>query len=513
MKDTGPLPAADETVGDTPARIRIALLAVSVTLLFASLGQTIVTTAIPIMVADLGGMDHLTWVITAYLLASTVGAPVAGKLGDLYGRKVVIQGGILVFLLGATLGGLAQTMEMLIAGRAVQGLGGGGLIVVSMAAVADILPPRQRGKAQGLLGAVFGVSTVIGPLIGGFVVEALSWHWIFFANFPLGVAAFVVLGFALPPRTRNGRQPLDVTGAFLLATILSSAVLLSNLGGTVLPWTSFGPWLLLATGLGGLAGFVAAERRAPEPILPLPLFRNNTFLVVNAVGFMVGVAMFGTITFMPVFLQVAKGVSPTVSGLFLTPMMVGLISSSFGAGQIMSRTGHYKWLPVVSTAILAAALFVLATLTPESSLWLVAVAMVAVGLGLGPVFSVGVAAIQNAVPMSMLGVGTASANMFRLIGGSIGTAAFGALFSTGMARNIAGTLPAGVGGGFRSMSPEMLAGLDPAVRAEVLAGFAQALHPIFLIAAGIAVAASLISLRLEELPFEGHPSRPQPVRG
>lgn len=509
MKDTEGFDAT-VAIGDDAPRVRIALLAVSVTLLFASLGQTIVTTAIPIMVADLGGMDHLTWVITAYLLASTVGAPVAGKLGDLYGRKVVIQGGIVVFLIGATLGGLAQSMGMLIAGRAVQGLGGGGLIVVSMAAVADLLPPRQRGKAQGLLGAVFGVSTVIGPLVGGFLVETLSWHWIFFANFPIGLAALVVLGFALPPRTRNGRQPLDVSGAFLLATVLSSAVLLSNLGGSVLPWTSLGPWLLLAVGLAAVGGFVVAERRAAEPILPLPLFRNNTFLVVNSVGFMVGVAMFGTITFMPVFLQVAKGVSPTVSGLFLTPMMAGLISASFGAGQIMSRTGHYKWLPVLSTALLAVSLLVLATLNSHSSLWLVAAAMVGVGLGLGPVFSVGVAAIQNAVPVSMLGVGTASANMFRLIGGSVGTAAFGALFSAGLARNLEGTLPAG--GGFRSMSPEMLAGLEPAVREAVLAGFTQSLHPIFLIAAAIAVVASLISLRLEELPFEGRPA-PRAARG
>ncbi len=502
MKDTTFAAKASDDLTNDRARLRIAFMAVSVTLLFASLGQTIVTTAIPIMVADLGGLDHLTWVITAYLLASTVGAPVAGKLGDLYGRKVVIQGGIAVFLIGATLCGLAQNMAMLIAGRAIQGLGGGGLIVVSMAAVADLLPPHERGKAQGLMGAVFGVSTVIGPLVGGFLVEALSWHWIFFANFPIGLLAFLVLGFALPPRSRNGKQSLDVAGAFLLATVLSAAVLFSNLGGTVLPWATFGPWLLLAIALAGAAGFALAEQRAPEPILPLALFRNNTFLVVNLVGFMVGMAMFGTITFMPVFLQVAKGVSPTVSGLFLTPMMVGLISSSFGAGQIMSRTGHYKWLPVLSTGILSVALFVLSTLTAESSLWLVGAAMIGIGLGLGPVFSVGVAAIQNAVPVAMLGVGTASANMFRLIGGSIGTAAFGALFSTGLARNMEGRLPVDAGGGIRSMGPEMLAGLTPELRHEVIEGFTQSLHPIFLIAAGVAVLASLVSLCLREVSFD-----------
>ncbi|QDC08899.1 MFS transporter [Oceanicola sp. D3] len=487
------------------SRIGLVLVAVAATLLFASLGQTIVTTAMPTMVAELGGVDHITWIITAFLLASTIGAPISGKLGDLFGRKIVIQGGILVFVLGAAICGFAQSMEMLIAGRAVQGLGGGGLIVVSMAVVADVLPPRERGKAQGLLGAVFGVSTVIGPLIGGFLVEALSWHWIFFVNFPVGLLAFVVLGFALETPVRESRAKLDFAGAGLLATVLSVAVLGSNLGGTVLPWDSPAFLGLVALGVAAGAGFVIAERRAEEPILPLGLFRNNTFLVVNAVGFMVGVAMFGTITFIPLYLQVVQGVSPAVSGLFLTPMMAGLIASSTAAGQIMGRTGRYKIMPTLSTGLLAAAMLSLSTLSEGSPLWLVAVSMVCVGLGLGPVFSIGVAAIQNAVPRHMLGVGTASANMFRLIGGSIGTAAFGALFGSGLATNLGGALPDDAS--LSSISAATLAALPPEAQQEVTHGFSMALHPIFWTAAGVAVIACLVSLALRELPLEQGPAK------
>jgi EmrB/QacA subfamily drug resistance transporter len=490
-----------DDLGRNSSQTRIVIAAVAVTLLFASLGQTIVTTAMPIMVADLGGMDHMTWVITAYLLASTIGAPVAGKLGDLFGRKVVVQFGILLFLAGATLAGLAQSMGVLIAGRAVQGLAGGGLIVVSMAVVADVLPARQRGQAQGLLGAVFGVSTVIGPLIGGFLVETLSWHWIFFANFPVGLVALVVLHAALPNVKREAEVKLDVAGAFLLATILSVAVIASNLGGSVLPWTSVEMIGFVALGMAALAGFILVERRAEEPILPLTLFGNNTFLVVNTVGFMVGVAMFGTITFMPLYLQVVQGVSPSVSGLFLTPMMAGLIASSAAAGRVMSRTGRYKWLPVLSTALLALAMLSLSTLTAGSSLWQVAVSMVLVGLGLGPVFSIGVAAIQNDVPRRMLGVGTASANMFRLIGGSIGTAAFGALFSSNLAQNLAGDIQGTMGTGIGSISADLVSQLPPQAQSEVFADFSAALHPVFWIAAALAVVASVVASRLREVPL------------
>ncbi|CUH78154.1 MDR family MFS transporter [Tropicibacter naphthalenivorans] len=479
-----------------PALIRLTLGAVAATLLFASLGQTIVSTALPIMVADLGGMDHITWVITAYLLASTIGAPVAGKLGDMYGRKAVLQVGIGIFMVGAVVCGLASTMNAVILGRAIQGAGAGALIVTSMATVGDLLPARERGAAQGLMGAAFGVSTVIGPLLGGFIVQNIGWHWIFFVNLPVGAIAFVVLGMALPKRLNREKQRIDYLGAALLASLLATIVLIPNadqLGEGALSG-------LLVIGLMALLGFIQAERRAAEPILPMSLFRNNTFLVVNFVGFMVGMAMFGTITFLPLFLQIVKGVSPTSSGLFLVPMMGGLLTASMGAGRLMSKTGRYKLLPTLSTGLLAGAMLSLAGISEATPLWQIALSMVFVGLGLGPVFSVGVAAIQNAIPGHMMGVGTASANMFRLIGGSIGTAAFGAVFSAGLARNLSAHLP-GASGGLSSIGAETVQALPAATQKIVLAGFSDALHPVFWIAASAALIACVVSLLLRELPL------------
>ena len=499
MDDGQTTPPGD--AGQSAPRVGLILGAVAVTLLFASLGQTIVTTALPTMVADLGGLDHITWVVTAYLLASTIGAPLSGKLGDLYGRKRVMQTQILIFMAGSVIAGLAGSMGVLVAARAIQGFGAGGLIVVSMAVVADVLPPRERGRAQALLGAAFGVSTVVGPLVGGFLVEAASWHWIFFVNLPIGVVAFVVLGIVLERTATEGEKRIDALGAALLATILATLVMISNLGGSVFPWASAQILGLIALALGATMAFVAVERRAAEPILPMSLFRSNAFLVMNGVGLMVGCAMFGTITFVPLFLQIAKGVSPATSGLFLVPMMGGLILSSALAGRTMDRTGRYKWLPIASTAVLAGALASLSTLSGDTPLWAVATALVGVGIGLGPVFSVGVAAIQNAVPVSMLGVGTASANMFRLIGGAIGTAAFGGLFSAGLAQNLAGQMPEGSGTGMGSVSAAAVARMPAEVQTRVIAGVSDALHPIFWAAAAIAVIACLVATRLHEQPI------------
>ncbi|WP_323771668.1 MDR family MFS transporter [Antarctobacter sp.] len=483
-----------------PATLRLALAAIGATLLFASLGQTIVSTAMPVMVADLGGMDHITWVITAYLLASTIGAPVAGKLSDLYGRKAVLQGGILIFVVGAVICGTAGSMGTVIAGRVVQGLGGGGLIVTCMTTVGDLMPPRERGKAQGYLGAAFGVSTVIGPLMGGAIVQSIGWHWVFFVNLPVGVLAFVVLNRALPTPVERSDKPVDYLGALLLAALLGSVVLVPQVAGTY-GWSGL-PTVGLILGLIlALSGFVMTEKRAQEPILPLSLFSNNTFLVVNAVGFLVGMGMFGTITFLPLFLQMVKGVTPTASGLFLVPMMGGLILSSTVAGRIMSSTGRYKLMPTLSTGLLALAMLAMSRLDADSALWVIGAVMVLVGLGLGPVFAVGVAAIQNAVPHSMMGVGTASTNMFRLIGGSVGTAVFGAMFSAGLMRNLADALPGDVSGGIGALGAEVVNALPAETQARVLDGFSDALHPIFWAAAAAALLACIASMLLREEPF------------
>lgn len=477
--------------------VRLIILAAASVLFLASLGQTIVSTALPIIVGDLDGLDHITWVITAYLLASTVGAPICGKLGDMYGRKIVLQVAIVMFLAGSVVAGLAGSMAVMVAGRALQGLAGGGLIVVSMAVVADVLPPRQRGRAQGALGGVFGVSTVIGPLLGGFIVQNLSWHWVFFVNLPVGLLALGVLSAVLPGRTDAVKHRIDYAGAILLATLLSTTVLLANLGGTAYPWTSAPVLGLGALVLLSLAAFIVVEQRAAEPILPLSLFTINNFVVANSVGFLVGCAMFGTITFMPLYLQTVQGVLPATSGLFLVPMMVGLIGGSMGAGQLMSRTGRYRILPIISTGVLAVAMLLMSTLSAETRLWQVTLYMLLTGIGIGPVMSVGVAAIQNAVPISMIGIATASANMFRLIGGSLGTSAFGAMFASGIASRVTAIIP-GETVGIGSLDAAAVAAFPPDVREAVLSAFAQSLHPVFLVASALAAAACAISFALKE---------------
>lgn len=482
-------------------RVRLAILAAAAVLFLASLGQTSVSPALPIIVGQLGGLEYITWVVTAYLLAATVGAPVLGKMGDLFGRRAVLQAGIGVFLTGAVICALAPSMWALVAGRFVQGLGGGGLIVVAMATVADVLPPRQRGKVQGTLGAVFGLSTVVGPLTGGFLAQHLSWHWIFWINLPIGLLAFAVLSLALEARAARARPTIDVLGAVLLAVTLSCAVLIFSAGGVALPWGSpamaaLGAGLVLA-----LAGFILTERRAREPILPLALFRINNFVVANLVGLIVGGAMFGTITFVPMFMQVVKGVAPAPSGMFLTPMMLGLIGTSTLAGRIMARTGRYRLLPVFSTLILGLGMACLATVGPATPNWLIALYVFVAGIGIGPVMSVGVTAIQNAVPRETVGVGTASANMFRLIGGSIGTAVFGAMFSTGLGARLAELGIEGIGQGGR-LTGAALAGLGPDERAQVVAAIAAALHPVFWAAAALGLLASLAALMMRERPLE-----------
>ncbi|HEY3120047.1 MAG TPA: MDR family MFS transporter, partial [Vicinamibacteria bacterium] len=334
-------------------------------LLLAALDSTIVATALPTIVGELGGLEHLSWVVTAYLLAQTIVTPLYGKLGDLYGRKVVLQAGTIVFLVGSALCGLSGTMTQLILFRAVQGLGSGGLIVTSQAVVGDVVPPRDRGRYQGIFGAMFGVSSIAGPLLGGYFTTQLSWRWIFYVNLPLGVIALAVLGATLPPRLERVRHRLDYAGAGLLAVALSAIILATDLGGAAYPWGS-----PIVIGLGVLAvaaatGFVLAERGAPEPVLPLRLFKNRDFALTSALGLVVGFALFGSVTFLPVFLQVVGGASPTGTGLQMAPMMGGMLATSILSGQLISRTGRYKVFPVVGTGVMSMGLFLLSRINTD----------------------------------------------------------------------------------------------------------------------------------------------------
>jgi len=482
-------------------RLRLILVALMLVLLLASLDQTIVSTALPTIVGDLGGIAHLSWVVTAYLLSATIVGPLYGKLGDLYGRKLVLQVAIVLFLIGSALCGLSQNMAELIGFRALQGLGAGGLMVVTFAVIADVIPPRERGKYQGYFGGVFGVSTVIGPLLGGFFVDNLSWRWIFYVNLPVGAIALAVIAFAFHTRVDKQRHAMDYLGAALLAGTLSSIVLFTSLGGTTWAWGSPQIIILIALSIVLLPLFLLVESRASEAILPLSLFRNRTFSVTSAVGFIVGFALFGAITYLPLYLQVAKGSSPTRSGLQLTPLMAGVLVTSILSGQVISKVGRYRAFPIVGTAIMSVAMFLLSRVEAGTSTWVAALDAAVLGLGLGMVMQVLILAVQNSVDYSVLGVATSGSTMFRQIGGSIGVALFGTIFAARLHTELAARLPSGTHIP-TVINPSGIKHLPPASHQAFADAVAAALHPVFLVAGAVSILAFALAWLLREVPLK-----------
>ena len=486
--------------------IRMVIVSIGLLLLLASLDQTIVSTALPTIVADLGGLEHLSWVVTAYILTSTIVAPLYGKLGDLYGRRNMVFVSVGLFLLGSVLCGVAGSMEFLIFGRAVQGLGGGGLFVLALSVVGDAIPPRDRGKIQGVFAAVFTTSSVVGPLAGGWLSEAVSWHWIFFINVP--VALIAVAGFALSFRPRGIRvsHQIDWAGAISLTLALGALTLVTSLGGRSFAWTSPEALGLMALTVISTASFIWIESRAAEPILPLWLFRMNVFWVTGIVGFVAGASLFGAITFVPIYLQIAKGSSPTLSGLQLIPLTVGILLTSTLSGIYMARTGRYRVIPQIGMVLLMIGLLLLTQLQLDTNLIVFSLSLTTVGLGMGCVFPVVTAAVQNAVPREQMGTATAAGIMVRQTGGALGVAAFGALFSSRLTAGL-GDAAASIGGGGQ-LGPQTLAKLPPEMRVIVADAVVNAIHPIFWIAAGLALAGLLFAFLLEEIPLSGGRSAP-----
>mgnify|MGYP005849727503 CR=1 FL=1 len=468
-------------------------------LLLAALDQTIVATALPTIVGELGGIEHLSWVVTAYLLTSTAAVPLYGKVSDLYGRRVVFQAAIVVFLVGSVLAGAAQSMLHLILARGVQGIGAGGLVAMTMTIVGDVIAPRERGRYQGYIGAVWAFASVMGPLAGGFFTDHLSWRWVFYVNVPIGLVALLVTSSAL--RLPFVRRPhrVDLEGAALLVAGVTCLLLVSVWGGQTYPWGSPEILGLAAAACVLLVAFVAWERRVAEPVLPLELFRGRAFAVASAGSFVIGAAMFGSLVFLPLYLQTVEGQTATNSGLLLVPMMLGIVGSSVVSGRVISRTGRYRAWPIAGMAVAATGTFLLSRLGSGSDRLDSSAAMLVLGLGLGMVMQVLVLAVQNAVEHRHLGTATSAVNFFRSIGGTLGVALYGAIFAAAFRAR----LPTDVrlDPSRLADSPQAIRALAPAARALVTGAIAGAVHAVFLAALPLAVLGLAVVLLLPEVPL------------
>ena len=497
------------TTGGAPAflthkQIMIVLPGLLMTMLLAMLDQLVVGTALPRIVGDLGGVSHLSWVVTAYILTSTITTPFYGKLGDMYGRKKLFIFAIVVFLVGSALSGLASSMDMLIAFRALQGLGAGGLIVGAMSTLGEIVPPRERGKYMSYFMVVMMLATVGGPLVGGWITQAISWRWIFYINLPLGGAALVYLMATLKVPARRVSHRIDYLGGILLGVVATAIILLATWGGTEYQWVSWQIIGLLVVALAALAGFLVVEQRAAEPMLPLHVFKIRNFSVTMVLTFLVGLGLFGAMTFLPFYQQTVQGASPTVSGLLMTPLMVGSALTSILAGVLTSKTGKYRMFPIVGGLVMAIGMFLLSRIGVTTSRWTTGIDYVVLGLGMGLLMQMMSLIAQNSVDLKDMGVASSARMFFQQMGGSLGVAAFGAIFAHKLTESM-GSAAAAAGSKVSSASldPATVTNLPPAVREVVYTGIAHAVQTVFLWVTPASVLVFLLALLIKDVPLRG----------
>ncbi len=489
---------------DSRRGIILLFIGLMLSMLLASLSQTVLSSAMPTIVGELNGVEHMLWVMTAYILASTIVMPIYGKLGDLIGRKSLLIAAISLFMVGSVIGGLAGDMNWLIVARVVQGLGGGGLMILSQAIIADVVPARERGKYMGAMGAVFAVSSVAGPLLGGWITEGPGWRWAFWINLPLGVLALSAAVFLLHlHRPQTGRPKIDGWGMALIAASTTSLILVASWGGKDFAWDSpviIG--LIIATVVTAIA-FVLVERRTAEPIIPMSLFRDRNFNLTTIAGLLTSVAMFGAIGYLPTYLQMTVGANATEAGLLMIPMMGALLIASVGSGVLVSKYGRYKWMPIVGTMLVAVALVLLSTLTPQTSVWLFCGYLAVFGIGLGLGMQILVLIVQNSFPNSQVGTATAANNFFRQIGATLGSAVVGSVFTSRLVQLLGERLPnaEAATGGVNSLTPDSLAALPTPIYDVVVLSFNDALMPLYLLMVPLAVVAVILLFFVKEVPL------------
>jgi EmrB/QacA subfamily drug resistance transporter len=486
----------------SPQRRNFIFVAVLLGMLLAALDQTIVATALPTVVADLGGAGHQSWVVTSYLLASTIATAIVGKLGDLFGRKLIFGAAVLFFLVGSVLCGMSGSMTMLVASRALQGIGGGAIMVTATALIGEVIPLRDRGRYQGALGAVFGVTTVVGPLLGGFFTDHLSWRWAFWINVPVAVVVFFVAAAAIPALCKTAARPvIDYAGIVFVALGASGLTLATSWGGSTYPWSSPVIIGLFVASALALAAFVWVESRAAEPILPIRLFRSPVFTVCCVLSFIVGFAMLGALTFLPTFMQFVDGVSATVSGLRTLPMVAGLLLTSMGSGVIVSRTGRYKVFPLVGTAVMTVGFLLLSRMSAETPMLLQSLYLFILGTGIGMCMQVLILIVQNTSNFDDLGVATSGVTFFRTIGSSFGAAIFGSLFANFLDDRIGPALALSGAPPEAAQSPQALHQLPADVAAPIVDAYADSLGLVFLCAAPVAFVGFVVAWMLKEIPL------------